>query len=374
MALPLDLAREEILNLIEGRETKYVLQKCNSCFACNFVCPDRCNPAQLILDAWHRQNLGAGLPATASFFLPSAKSNFRTYVLERLPRDEKRVVESWRDVSKTEVALYPGCNFIVSPYLTMTGLMDGMSIRGTLDLCCGEVYYRAGLYEASYLQAEKVKNHYENMGLKKLIVPCPAGLNMFTRVWPELYGISPRFDVEPFLGWLLTRIDSGRIRLRHRLDMRVTVQESCNGKLLGDEYLALPRKLLDRLGVEVVEQEFCRDRALCCGIGSGFSHFSGYHPLHITLATVRCLKSARKTGAEAIVVYCAGCLAMLSAGKIVYPGMPVYHILELVQMAAGEKPRRRQKQRAWLTLKGVAIHQWPKLLSRRRIFPESRLR
>ena len=37
MQLPLDVAKAEIRRLVNGEETKHVLQKCTSCFACNFI-------------------------------------------------------------------------------------------------------------------------------------------------------------------------------------------------------------------------------------------------------------------------------------------------------------------------------------------------
>jgi len=86
---------------------------------------------------------------------------------------------------------------------------------------------------------------------------------------------------------------------------------------------------------------------------------------------MRRIREAKKTGAEIICAYCAGCLQMLSVGGIFYPGAPdVYHILELIQMASGEKPKRRIKERARLILEGVLKNQAPELLSRKKFFPE----
>jgi Fe-S oxidoreductase len=156
--------------------------------------------------------------------------------------------------------------------------------------------------------------------------------------------------------------------------MKVAIQESCYGKMFGDEYMDIPRRLLAKIGVTVVEEELCREKALCCGIGGGFSYASSYHPWDITLSTVRSLRLAGKTGAQALVVYCAGCLQMLTVGQIVYPNrMPIYHILELLQLAIDERPERRHKQRARLMFRGVVINQFPKVLSRQRFFMKDAL-
>jgi hypothetical protein len=63
----------------------------------------------------------------------------------------------------------------------------------------------------------------------------------------------------------------------------------------------------------------------------------------------------------------------LSVGGIGYPGAPeVYHLLELVQMAAGETPQRRIKSRARLLLMGVMRNQLSQTLSGRRFQPGSK--
>jgi hypothetical protein len=56
---------------------------------------------------------------------------------------------------------------------------------------------------------------------------------------------------------------------------------------------------------------------------------------------------------------------MLTVGQIIDPlhTRPIYHIIELVQMATGEKPERRIKSRARQLLAGVLKNQAPKILS-----------
>jgi Fe-S oxidoreductase len=366
MHLPLDMAKDEIKKLIEGRETKWVLQKCTSCFACNFICPEGCNPAQKILDVWHEKSVRQGLPVRAMYFIPDSPLNFRTYVLDRLPQDERELVKSWEDASPCEEIFYPGCNWITVPYLTRTSLLKGVNIRGSLNLCCGETYYRTGQYEMVERSARRLQDWHSKVRFKKMIIPCTAGRNMFTNVLPK-FGVKFDFEVQHMLPWLLSRIENGEIRIANPLNMKLTIQESCYGKFFGDEYMDVPRRLLKEMGATVVEEDLCRQNALCCGIGGGFSYQSSYHPWDITLATVRSLRLAGKTGAQALVVYCAGCLQMLTVGQIVYPNrMPVYHIVELLQMAIGEQPERKHKQRGRTMFKGVVLNQFPKTLSRKK--------
>ncbi|HUX16706.1 MAG TPA: 4Fe-4S dicluster domain-containing protein, partial [Phycisphaerae bacterium] len=123
--LPGAINRTLLDDATPGKAACGALRKCTSCFACNLVCPEDCRPANLFLNCWHRQYEKEGLPVRARYFLPHSVPNFRTHVLDRLPADEKRAVESWKDLAPVDEIFYPGCNIITTPYLTFSKLFDG---------------------------------------------------------------------------------------------------------------------------------------------------------------------------------------------------------------------------------------------------------
>lgn len=370
MRLPVREAVEEMDRLRSGRDTREVLQRCQSCFACNLACPQQANPTQLILDRWHQAYCRDGLPLRGQYYIPHNERNFRAYVVERLPPDERAMVRRWADRSPAREILYPGCNWITAPYLARSSVFRDVTIRGSLAACCGETYYRMGLFDQVRQAAQRLVDYLEGMKVERVIIPCTAGLNMLTNILPR-FGFDLQVEVEHLLPWLLRRMDRGEITIQRKLEKTVTIQESCYGKLFGHEFMDAPRELLDRLGVRVVEQSLRRDRAACCGIAGGFSPSSAFHPRDITRATLRALKLARQTGAEAIVTYCAGCMQMLPLGQLANPTsrQPVYHVMELLQMALGEPTPSMydKRKRAATMLAGVTRHQGPTLLSRRRI-------
>ena len=370
MQLPLSVAQTEIRRLKEGKRSKYVLNRCTTCFACNFFCPQNANPCQLIISLYNQEYKEKGLPLRAKYFQPHQVPNFRRYVVDRLPGDERRLLEKWGDLSPTKEFCYPGCNVCTVPYLTQTSLLEDVDIRGGLSYCCGETYYRTGMLDTLQQVGKRMQNYLRTLKAKKMMILCPAGYNMFANILPH-FGMDIDLEITPLLVWLRERIENGTIHLKRKLDLRVTIQESCYGKIFGKEYYELPRKILEQIGIEVIEMKWSKECSLCCGIGAGFPIHSGYHPRDILLATFRSLREAKKTRADALVVYCAGCLQMLSAGKIFYPSrMPVYHILEVIQMAIGEEPLRRQDSRARVLSQGTLIHQFPKLLSNKRFWME----
>lgn len=367
MRLSPQKAKKEIALLLRGGGDSEVLRRCTSCHSCNIICPEQANPMNLILERWHESYLKEGMPARALYFTPHHAPNFRTHALERLPEDEKALLKKWDDDSPCDEILYPGCNVITIPSLMMSKIFEGLEIRGSLDLCCGEMYYRTGHFEQLRMTAEKLTAHFRKMGVKKMLIPCTAGRNLFTSILPR-FGARFDFEVVHVLPWIYEKLKKGELKVTRPLNMKVTVHDSCHGKAFGDEYMDIPRKILEHIGAVVKEQEYIRDFKLCCGIGGGFSHVSSYNPLRITLSTFRALNSSHKPKADALAVYCAGCLQQLSVGQIVNPlkNIPVYHIIELVQLAVGEAPARRARKRAMTLLGGVIKNQFPEVLSRRR--------
>lgn len=358
-------ARREIRNLRQGKYSR-VLNECTTCLDCDFLCPYGCNPGELIINRWARINRERGLLERARFFLPHSRPNFRTYLIDRMDPPERQLVDSWADLTPAGEVCYPGCNMITTPLLTRTSALDGLDIRGALEYCCGEMYFRMGLLDSVKQVAARTTAFFNRLQARKVTILCTAGYYMFTEVLPY-FGAEYNFEMESYLALLKRRLDSRELEFKHPLNMTVTVQDSCYGKQFGDEYLDLPREILSRAGARLVEMENSRECMLCCGIGGGFSPYSAYNPLHILKDTVRVLRAAKRSGADAVATYCSGCLQMFSTGMVLYrTGLPTYHLLELVGMALGETPETSHERLGLRMLMGTLRHQSPRLLSRHR--------
>lgn len=367
MSLGRDAAVSEMAALRAGRKGRHVLKRCQSCFACNLVCPKGANPAQLFIDVFHDDILKRGIAGWSRWFHPHEQDNFREYAIARLPAGEKKILSRWEDRTPCEEFVYPGCNLCVTPYITRASFLKDLNIRGGTELCCGEMYYRAGMYEQLRECAGRLNVFFEELGAKRMMILCTAGYNMFTNVLPQ-FGFESRAEITPYLPWLLERLESGCVPIVKKLDMRVTVHESCYGKTFGAGYYDIPRRILNVLGAEVVEMPHTKECSLCCGIGGGFPAGSGYNPIDISKATLRVVAEAVRTGADAVVTYCSGCLQSISTGMLIYPRKkPVYHLFQMVQMAAGERVEEElNRERAAMMLKGMLLKQSPMLLDARR--------
>lgn len=370
LQLPLERARREMKALLEGRDSP-VLHACTSCLACNLFCPVGARPGNLILDRWHDIYLRQGLPARARYFLPHARPNFRTDILARLPPDEQAAVTRWRRTEPAQEFLYPGCNLITAPYLTFSSIFAGVDIRGGLDFCCGEMLFRMGLYEAVEQVAQRLTLWFARLRARRVYLVCTAGLNMFQNILPQFGADLSGIEFRPYLSVVLERLQNGDLPLVRPLMWRVTVQDSCHARLLGPHFADLPRRVLQAVGVEVREAPHSREEQLCCGIGGGFSPASAYQPFRLLASARATSRDHRRVPGDATCVYCAGCLEMMSVARFADPNRrPVIHLLELVQWAIGEAPRRRQGALAWQFLLGTVRRQFPRLLSSERFWLE----
>jgi Fe-S oxidoreductase len=365
----LELSRREAVREIRkvkaGLESR-ALARCTTCLDCDFACPEGCNPGELFINRWHSVISERGLPARAEYFLPHSSPNFRSYVIDRMTPEENDMLDSWKDRTAAEDVCYPGCNMITTPLLTRTRALEGLDIRGSLEYCCGEMYFRMGLFDQLRGVARKTQEFFEHLGAKRVTILCTAGYYMFTRVLPY-YGADYSFEMESYLELIKRRLESGELEFTRPLDLTVTVQESCYGKQFGREYLDLPREILEAAGCRIIEMKNHGECMLCCGIGAGFSPYSAYNPLRVTGYTLGVMRRAKESGADAVATYCSGCLQMFLTGSVLYRGaLPTYHILELVSMALGEEPSTNHRGIGLKMLAGTLRHQSPLLLSRRR--------
>ncbi|MBD3254744.1 MAG: hypothetical protein GF383_06605 [Candidatus Lokiarchaeota archaeon] len=371
--LSVEEAIKEMEKLRSNQETDYILEKCQSCFTCNIYCPEDAHPTSLILKRWNELYEKEGLKKRGKYYITHYPQypNFRSYVMERLPQETKKLVKSWADLTplKGDTLTYPGCNVITYAELTQASFFKNLEIRGRLEYCCGETLFRTGYRKELFNVTKRLDKWFNNLKPKHLLVLCTAGTNVFKNVLPH-YGLTYKFEsIKSYIQFLWEKIQSGEIKITNKLDLTVTIQESCYAKMFGDEYMDLPRKILNTLGVKIVEIDAIREDMRCCGIGGGFSLEAAYHPLKIRSSAVRNLKEFQKTKADAVCVYCAGCLATLtSAEKLSLKNIKVYHIVELIQMAIEEEPSLTQeakKKRAKDFFWGIVKNQFPKVGSKK---------
>jgi Fe-S oxidoreductase len=368
----IESAKSEMRRLIAGKKTKKLLRDCQSCFTCNLYCPHDARPASLVLQRWNEQYEKEGLKIRGKYFMTLYPNypNFRSYAADRYNEEEQQIVQKWRSLEplKGDTLTYPGCNIILTPTLTQTSLFDELDIRGRLEYCCGETLFRTGYRKELFQVTKRLDKWFDILKPKNLLVLCTAGANVFRNVLPH-YGLTYKFEkITPYIEWLGDKFEKGEVKVTNPLNMTVTVQDSCYSKMFGDAYMDLTRELLEKIGCKIIEMKHNRENMTCCGIGGGFSVDSAYNGFKMRKATAKNLDEAQETGADATCVICSGCLQQYNTSKNLYMKKtpPIYHIIELIQLAIGETPKRLAKRTGKNMFWGIWKHQMPHFISPRK--------
>ena len=364
----MDLSRaeavEEMKRLIAGEPTRVVHRKCISCYACDAFCPRGCRPYELITSSWHRRYRERGLPVRASYLMPASSPNFRTDLVRAMRPWERELLRAWKETPpEGELVLYPGCNALTLPHLLHGPHMAGIVVSGDFDLCCGEMYFRMGLFDVVEETAQKLAAHYRGRDIGTMLFVCPAGLNLFRNVLPGQFGADFSFRTGYLGEYLLEKLEAGELKISKRFDRSVAVHDSCHGRILGEEVTGSARRLYELMGLEMREMTSDPCEGLCCGMAAGCNR---YNPLDMYLAAVKELRAGAKTGAEELATYCGGCQLTLSLMRWLYPTrQPVRHLLEYLKEALGEEPYHPAPRRTLRMLGNVGVKAFPQLFSRR---------
>lgn len=357
--------------LTRGVHVSEVLDHCSSCMSCNVTCPRDCNPYGLILYSWYGRALERGYPVRAAMVMPLEPDNAWWSIMRSLPADEAEILAGWQGRARGELEgrmMFAGCNLQILPYIASSSLFEGLPAYGRPELCCGEVYYRMGALDRVEKVARDLTSYYAETGLTEVVAYCQACYNVLKNVLPTYFGASFPFEVTYFGDLLADRVLSGELDVAGKLaGLKVTVQDPCHSKMLGKDFRSKPRRVLERMGCEVVEMEHTGDMSLCCGLGHGASR---YNPFDMWFGIARRLREAKATSAENLVVYCNSCDLLFSVGTQVTPFiMPVRHLNELVADALGEPLPHRNLARARAMIAQLFIKGAPRLVSRSRFRP-----
>lgn len=165
------------------------------------------------------------------------------------------------------------------------------------EKCCGSFLLRTGFVEDA---REVMKETLKEIDEGKVLVSCAGCYRTFKKDYSELLGAE--VDVMHTSKFFNELIEKGIIELKH-VDKKVTYHDPCHlGRHL-EEYDA-PRAIISKTG-NLVEMEFNREKARCCGAGAGVR--SAYREITEEIALAR-LDDAKNIDAENIITACPFCI------------------------------------------------------------------
>jgi Fe-S oxidoreductase len=353
-----DAARRAITELVEGTRgsgARAVLSACSSCFTCNTVCPTTADPYFLILERWDELYRGRGAPAIYRFVCPNQKDNIWTNLSILATGEERALFGRWRDnmdrPGKRPLVL--GNYGHLFPHIVDSPLFDDFTIIDPIGHWeCGAYLTQAGYLGEVEKIARAVHGPLNAYGDREIVVLTDAVRLLLNRFIPEQFGLSfsPRFS--SFTRWLRDSLDSGAIRPKQKVDLRLAVHDSCYAKAEGAPLFDAAREVLAHTGARLVELAHNREASYCCGFGRGAADIPKHAvPFEIMKGAIRKIREAEAVGADGLVTYCTGCMYLLwAARELSGTKVAVYHLVEPVTMALGAyryADLARQRERAW---------------------------
>jgi len=210
----------------------------------------------------------------------------------------------------TVVPLYIGCQYKDSAddVKAVVKVLNACGIRPKIgdEFCCGFVADALG-FEDDFNDIKK-KNQ-ETMTYKDFITVCPSCTHYFRTE----YALNPKHVLQ-VVAENLDKLRWKRPRGADGKKLKVTYHDPCDlGRRL--KMFDEPRRILEAMGVEMVEMKNNRAFSVCCGAGGGI--LTTDKELSREMAKNR-MRQAADTGAEALVTCCPTCeLALLRGANAI---------------------------------------------------------
>jgi len=119
-----------------------------------------------------------------------------------------------------------------------------------------------GLYE---LLATSNIGTLQSCDFKSIVTTDPHSFNTIRNEYPDFGG---KFEINHYTTLVKQLIENGQIKLKKKLDYRVTFHDPCHLGRYNKGFDA-PRDVINLLGCELVEMARNRDNSFCCGAGGG---------------------------------------------------------------------------------------------------------
>lgn len=237
---------------------------------------------------------------------------------------------------QSDVLYFTGCT---APYRqpeiaeTSMQIMRAAGINALVapeEWCCGSVALRVG---ATRMGLELAKHNVEllkSLGVRTIVTHCPGCYRTMKVDYPKILGDMP-IKVLHFSEYLDELLNKGTLKLKGRIDVKVTYHDPCHlGKHAG--VYEAPRRVLEAIpGLELIEMERTRKDSWCCGAGGGMK--SAFPDSALKVANER-IAEAEKTEAQYLVSACPFCKQNLrEASDIRGANLQVHDLMELVAKA-----------------------------------------
>ncbi|MHA1376807.1 MAG: (Fe-S)-binding protein [Candidatus Helarchaeota archaeon] len=337
---------EEVIEY-NKRLAEDVIFRCLGCRACEEICTPGLLPGLKGLenmkivramreDCWNRNLVPEKLIDTCSKIMDENISN--PFGLNKNARVDW--AEELNLPKKADVLYYAGCAASYQNQNTPEAVIkilrkagQEVSYLGTDELCCGHQLIWMGDVQDAKKNAEELVKRIKETGAKKVIFSCAGCFNTFKNDYKEL-GINLPFKIEHISKTFNSFLK--KLEIKNKFQKKVTYHDPCHlGRHAGD--YKNPRKVIQKVGAELVEMERAKKEAWCCGAGSGGTCLINYPDINEEIRSKRIIE-AKETGTKTLVTACPMCLKNLrDAAQDNNIDMEFYDLPNLIAEALGLK-------------------------------------
>lgn len=316
-----------------GAVAPEALWACTTCRACVYECPMLIEHVDAIIDMRRYLTLERGeVPAKAAAALNElrATDTVAGRALDtRLDWAADLALPILAERGSAEVLLWLGeAAFDRRNQRTLRALVQllhragvDFAVLGAEELDCGDLARRVG-DEATFQDlARRNIATLARYRFDLVLTADPHAMHMLRNEYPAMGG---RYEVVHHTEFLDGLLGAGKLSVVALTGGTVTYHDPCYlGRYNGE--IAAPRRLLGRLGLELIEMELSGMRSRCCG-GGGAASLADI-PAPRRIPDMR-MDQVRLTGAPAVAVACPTCAQMLEG--VVGPRPAVADLAELV--------------------------------------------
>ena len=328
------------------------LYECSTCRQCHFVCPSQIDTVEL-WEGIRRSLVDAGygpleqqkslIQSVKSYDNPWGQPRSSRTRWSKMAKRQKKIHQEPTDITKkkADVLYFVGCTaaydvnvqaVAVNTIKILDAAKVNYGILGLKEKCCGSVLLRMGDREYERIAMENIKQ-FNELGIKTMITSCAGCFKTIRNDYPKIEKLN--FEVKHTVEFLIDIIKSGQLKLKNKINLKVTYHDPCHLGRHSAVYDA-PRELLKLIpGIEIIEMDRTREKSRCCGAGGGLK--SGYPDIQNEISQTR-IKEAEATGATELVSACPFCYQGLQVGiQALDSKLIMRDITELVSMAIEDK-------------------------------------
>jgi len=308
---------EDIL-LIETVLDEEAVWACTTCRACMEMCPVYVEQMEIIGEMRRGLIESGETPPDVRDFLQNIQKQKNPWGEGKFKRDQwikksEMEIPTVKENPEFEWLWFVGCahsfdnrNIPVARKLArlLNDLEVNYAVLGREEGCCGNDVRRVGEEGLFQVLMEENMQTFEKYGVERLFTTSPHCYNTFKN---EYEGYEVKFVLEI----IYDAIKSGKLKLKHPINKRVTFHDPCYLGRYNGMY-DLPREILKAIpGIELVEMPRNRERSFCCGAGGG--NLVREYPGEDRPNNIRA-REAASTNAEILAVACPFCMIMLEDG------------------------------------------------------------